>query len=74
MDALIRSQLINLFDYDKYLAASLEAATNPAILNFAMILTKIYLIDDRWVAIINMRVVIVELIATHIWYVFLSVN
>ena len=47
MDSLIRSQLINLFEYDKYLAASLEAATNPAVLSFAMILAKIYLIDDR---------------------------
>ena len=47
MDALIRSQLIHLFDYDKYLAASLETATNPAVINFAMILAKIYLIDDR---------------------------
>jgi hypothetical protein len=48
VDALIRSQLIHLFDYDKYLAASLETATNPAVINFAMILAKIYLIDDRY--------------------------
>jgi hypothetical protein len=53
VDALIRSQLIHLFDYDKYLAASLETATNPAVINFAMILAKIYLIDDRYLLVIG---------------------
>jgi len=47
VDALIRSQLINLFDYDKFLASCLEGGSNPQTINFAMILAKIYLIDDR---------------------------
>jgi len=47
VDALIRSQLVNLFDYDKFLAACLEGGSNPQVVNFAMILAKIYLIDDR---------------------------
>jgi hypothetical protein len=53
VDALIRSQLINLYEYDKYLAASLEAGTNPAVLSFVMFLAKVYLIDDRSVVLIN---------------------
>jgi len=47
VDILIRSQLVNLFDYDKFLAACLEGGNNAQALNFAMILAKIYLIDDR---------------------------
>lgn len=47
VDILIRSQLVNLFDYDKFLAACLEGGNNPGALNFAMFLAKIYLIDDR---------------------------
>jgi hypothetical protein len=52
VDALIRSQLINLYEYDKYLAASLEAGTNPAVLSFVMFLAKVYLIDDRSVVLL----------------------
>jgi CCR4-NOT transcription complex subunit 1 len=46
VDILIRSTLVNLFEYDKFLAACLEG-NNPQALSFAMILAKIYLIDDR---------------------------
>ena len=42
-----RSTLVNLFDYDKFLAATLEGGNNPQALNFAMFLAKVYLIDDR---------------------------
>ena len=38
---------MNLFDYDKFLAATLEGGNNPQALNFAMFLAKYYLIDDR---------------------------
>merc|ERR1711962_883840 len=47
VDALIRSSLLNLFEYDKYLAAAMETERNPGVINFAMMLVKIYLIDDR---------------------------
>ena len=47
VDALIRSSLINLFEYDKYLAAAMETGRDPGVINFAMMLVKIYLIDDR---------------------------
>ena len=47
VDALIRSSLINLYEYDKYLAAAMENGHNGSVINFAMMLVKIYLIDDR---------------------------
>merc|ERR1719273_2520944 len=47
VDSLIRSSLLNLFEYDKYLAAAMETERNPGVINFAMMLVKIYLIDDR---------------------------
>merc|ERR1719334_2732658 len=47
VDALIRSNLINLYEYDKFLAASMENGHNGSVINFAMMLVKIYLIDDR---------------------------
>jgi len=47
VDVLIRSSLINLYEYDKYLAAAMESGHNAMMLaNFAMMLAKIYLIDD----------------------------
>merc|ERR1719382_1710599 len=46
VDSLIRSNLVNLFEYDKYLAACMENGTN-SVIQFAMMLVKIYLIDDR---------------------------
>merc|ERR1719186_523680 len=46
VDCLIRSNLINLHDYDKYLAACMENGTS-SVIQFAMMLVKIYLIDDR---------------------------
>ena len=46
IDSLIRSNLINLFEYDKYLAACVESG-GAAVTQFAMMLAKIYLIDDR---------------------------
>ena len=46
IDALIRSNLVNLFEYDKYLAACMDSGTTNVI-QFAMMLVKIYLIDDR---------------------------
>ena len=46
IDTLIRSSLVNLFEYDKYLAACIENG-GAAVTNFAMMLVKIYLIDDR---------------------------
>jgi len=47
VDALVRSSLINLYEYDKYLAACMEGGNNLQAINFAMMLIKIYLIDDR---------------------------
>jgi CCR4-NOT transcription complex subunit 1 len=47
VDALIRSNLVNLFEYDKYLANAMENGHNGSVINFAMMLVKIYLIDDR---------------------------
>jgi len=47
VDVLIRSSLINLYEYDKYLAAAMESGHNGSVINFAMMLAKIYLIDDR---------------------------
>jgi len=45
---LIRSSLINLYEYNKYLAAAMESGHNAMMLaNFAMMLAKIYLIDNR---------------------------
>merc|ERR1712012_804353 len=46
IDALIRSSLVNLFEYDKYLAQGVDNG-NTAVIQFAMMLVKIYLIDDR---------------------------
>merc|ERR1719186_2378621 len=46
VDSLIRSNLINLHDYDKYLAACMENESS-SVIQFAMMLVKIYLIDDR---------------------------
>merc|ERR1719402_2098065 len=46
IDALIRSSLVNLFEYDKYLAACMDNGT-ASVIQFAMMLVKIYLIDDR---------------------------
>merc|ERR1719312_1171967 len=46
IDALIRSSLVNLFEYDKYLAACMDNGT-ASVIHFAMMLVKIYLIDDR---------------------------
>ena len=46
IDALIRSNLVNMFEYDKYLAACIDNGTTN-IIQFAMMLVKIYLIDDR---------------------------
>jgi len=46
-DALVRSSLINLYEYDKYLAACMDGGNNITAINFAMMLVKIYLIDDR---------------------------
>ena len=46
IDALIRSNLVNLFEYDKYLAACMDNGTT-SVIQFAMMLVKIYLIDDR---------------------------
>ena len=46
VDSLIRSSLVNLFEYDKYLAACMENGTS-SVIQFAMMLVKIYLIDDR---------------------------
>ena len=46
IDALIRSNLVNLFEYDKYLAACMYNGTT-SVIQFAMMLVKIYLIDDR---------------------------
>ena len=46
-DALIRSQLINLYEYDKHLAAAMANGENTHATQFAMHLCKIYLIDDR---------------------------
>ena len=45
IDALIRSNLVNLFEYDKYLAACMDNGTT-SVIQFAMMLVKIYLIDD----------------------------
>jgi len=47
VDVLIRSSLINLYEYDKYPAAAMESGHNGSVINFAMMLAKIYLIDDR---------------------------
>ena len=47
VDALIRSSLINLYEYDKFLAAAMENGQHGSVINFAMMLVKIYLIDDR---------------------------
>merc|ERR1719334_3077589 len=47
VDALIRSSLINLYEYDKFLATAMENGHNGSVINFAMMLVKIYLIDDR---------------------------
>ena len=38
---------MNLFEYDKHLAASMAGGDNPPATNFAMNICKIYLIDDR---------------------------
>lgn len=46
VDSLIRSNLINLYEYDKCLAACMESGTT-SVIQFAMMLVKIYLIDDR---------------------------
>ena len=44
----MQSGLVNLFEYDKHLAASMGAGgENPLATNFAMNICKIYLIDDR---------------------------
>ena len=63
-DALVRNNLVNLFDYDKHLAAAINAsisnnvagnssannlAENAAV-RFAMQICRIYLIDDRTTA------------------------
>ena len=44
---LVQSGLVNLFEYDKHLAASMAGGENPLATNFAMNICKIYLIDDR---------------------------
>ena len=46
VDSLIRSNLINLYEYDKCLAACMENGST-SVIQFAMMLVKIYLIDDR---------------------------
>jgi CCR4-NOT transcription complex subunit 1 len=46
-NVLVQSGLINLFEYDKHLAASMAGGDNPLATNFAMNVCKIYLIDDR---------------------------
>merc|ERR1712038_2058917 len=46
VDSLIRSSLVNLFEYDKCLAACMENGST-SVIQFAMMLVKIYLIDDR---------------------------
>ena len=46
MDCLIRSGLVNLFEYDKHLACAVEGQ-NQIATAFAMHLCKMYLIDDR---------------------------
>ena len=46
IDTLIRSNLVNLFEYDKYLAACMDNGSTSFI-KFTIMLIKIYLIDDR---------------------------
>ena len=45
-DCLIRSGLVQLFEYDKHLATAIEGNNNVATA-FAMHICKMYLIDDR---------------------------
>ena len=41
----IKWNLVNLFEYDKYLLACMDNGTT-SVIQFAMMLVKIYLIDD----------------------------
>ena len=48
VDCLIRSGMVNLFEYDKHLASAIgDGSNNQIALAFAMHLCKMYLIDDR---------------------------
>ena len=47
VDCLIRSGMVNLFEYDKHLANAVGEGNNQIALAFAMHLCKMYLIDDR---------------------------
>lgn len=47
VDSLIRSQLVNMPQYDLHLAHSLENGLNYMAVTFAMQLVQLYLVDDR---------------------------
>lgn len=44
---LMRPGLINLFEYDKHLAAAMSNGDNSSAIKFAMMICQIYLIEDR---------------------------
>ena len=47
IDVLVRSQLINLPQFDVQLAHAMENGQNYVAVTFAMQLVQLYLIDDR---------------------------
>ena len=47
VDCFIRSGMVNLFEYDKFLATAVGEGNHQIALAFAMHLCKMYLIDDR---------------------------
>lgn len=53
VDTLIRANLVNMLQFDTYLANALEKGNNLLAMTFAIQLVQMYLIDDRFSSNVN---------------------
>lgn len=48
VDTLIRANLVSMMQFDAHLASAMDKGTNLIVVNFAMQLVQMYLVDERY--------------------------